>query len=78
MPVNLSIRNTPDEVVRRPRERSERHHRTPRGELLAIIEATIQDDQPATPADTLAEIRRLGISTPSEAADMVRADRDGR
>jgi hypothetical protein len=26
----------------------------------------------------LAEVRRLGIETPAEAADMIRADRDAR
>lgn len=78
MPVNLSIKNAPDRVVQRLRERAERHHRSLQGELLAIIEAAVQDEHPATPADILAEVRRLGLRTPSEAATLVRADRDGR
>lgn len=78
MPVNLSIKNAPDEVVRRLRERAERHHRSLQGELLAIMEAAVQADRPATPAEILAEIRRMGLRTPSEAVDLVRADRDGR
>ena len=78
MPVNLSIKNAPDHVVRRLRERAERHHRSLQGELLAIIEAAVAVDAPSTPADILAEVRRLGLHTPAEAADLVRADRDGR
>ena len=78
MPVNLSIKNAPDEVVHRLRQRAERHHRSLQGELLAIIEAAAREDRPATPADILAEVRRLGIHTPSEAAALVRADRDAR
>ena len=78
MSVNLSIKNAPDHVVRRLRERAERHRRSLQGELLAIIEAAVQEDRPATPADILAEIRRLGLQTPPEAAALVRADRDGR
>ena len=78
MPVNLSIKNAPDRVVQRLRERAERHHRSLQGELLAIIEAAVQDDEPAAPADILAEVRRLGVHTPREAADIIRADRDGR
>src|SRR5271166_1008335 len=78
MPVNLSIKNAPDRVVRRLRERAERHHRSLQGELLAIIEAAVQEDRPATPAEILAEVRRLGLQTPSEAAALVRADRDDR
>lgn len=78
MPVNLSIKNTPDEVVQRLRERAERHHRSLQGELLAIIEAAVQEDRPATAAEILAEVRRLGLHTPSEAAASIRADRDVR
>jgi antitoxin FitA len=78
MTVNLSIKNVPEDVVRRLRERAERHHRSLQGELLAIIEAAVQEERPATPADILAEVRQLGVRTPSESAALVRADRDGR
>lgn len=77
MPVNLSIKNAPDQVVRRLRERAERHHRSLQGELMAIIEAAVREDRPATPGTILAEVRQLGLRTPKEAADIVRADRDG-
>ena len=75
--VNLSLKNVPDWVVRRLRERAERHRRSVEGELLAIIEAAVQEDWPATPGEILAEVRRLGVRTPSESAALVRADRDG-
>ena len=78
MPVNLSIKNAPDEVVHRLRRRAERHHRSLQGELLAIVEAAAREDPPATPADILAEVRSLGLHPPSEAAALVRADRDAR
>ena len=78
MPVTLSIKNAPDHVVKRLRERAERNHRSLQGELLAIIETASRDEQPATPADVLAEIRGLGLKTPAEAASIVRGDRDGR
>jgi antitoxin FitA len=77
MPLNLSIKNAPDQVVRRLRLRAARHHRSLQGELLAIIEAAASED-PLTPADVLAEVRRLGLRTPSEAAVLIRADRDRR
>jgi antitoxin FitA len=78
MPASLSIKNVPEQVVQRLRERAARHHRSLQGELLAIVEAAVQEDRPATPTDVLAEIRRLGLRTPSEAAVLIRADRDGR
>ena len=78
MPVNLSIKNAPDEVVQRLRERAERHHRSLQGELLAIIEAAVQQERSLTPAEILTQVRELGLRTPREAAAVLRADRDRR
>ena len=78
MPVNLSIKNAPEDVVQRLRSRAERHHRSLQGELMAIIEAAAHEERPSNPAAMLAEVRRLGLNTPSEAAAIVRADRDAR
>ena len=54
MPVNLSIKNAPDEMVRRLHERAARHRRSLQGEWLTIIEAAVEDDRPASAA----EVRR--------------------
>jgi plasmid stability protein len=78
MVVNLSIKNAPDDVVRRLKERAARHHRSLQGELLAILEDAVRSPAALTPEDVLAEVRRLGLRTPEEAVDIVRADRDGR
>lgn len=59
MPVNLSIKNVPDNVVERLRARAARHHRSLQGELLAIVEAAVSPPAPPTPPEVLAEIRRL-------------------
>ncbi len=78
MPVDLSIKNAPDEVVGRLRQRAERHHRSPQGELLAIIEEAVRPDRDLSPTELLAEVRRLGLRTPAGSAAIVRADRDLR
>jgi plasmid stability protein len=80
MPLNISIKNAPDHVVQRLRLRlrAARNHRSLQGELLAIIEAAASGDQADTATNVLAEVRRLGLRTPSEAAFLIRADRDGR
>jgi plasmid stability protein len=78
MPINLSIKNAPDEIVERLRERAAKHHRSLQGELLAIIEEAVRQPTRLTPRDVLAEVRRLGLGTPAEAAAIVRADRDDR
>ena len=45
---------------------------------MAIIEAAALEARPATPADVLAEVRRLGLRTPDESAAIIRGDRDAR
>ena len=78
MPVTLSIKNAPDEIVKRLKERAERHHRSLQGELMAILEEAVGTPRPLTPDDVLAEVRRMGLSTPREAVAILRKDRDGR
>lgn len=76
--VNLSIKNAPDDVVRRLKARAARHHRSLQGELLAILEDAVGPPRQLTVDEVLAEVRRLPLSTPAESAAMVRADRNAR
>ena len=76
--MNIAITNVPDRVVEQLRRRAAQHHRSLRGELLAILEAAANESWSTTPAEVLAEVQRLGLHTPSEAAGLVRADRDRR
>ena len=78
MPVNLSIKNAPDDVVQRLRARATRHHRSLQGELLAILEEAAQPPRQLTVDEVLAEVRRLQLATPVESAAMVRVERDAR
>ena len=74
--MNLSIKNVPEEVVQRLRQRAARRHRSLQGELLAIIEEAVRSEQELSPDELLAEVRRLGLRTPADSAAIVRADRD--
>jgi antitoxin FitA len=78
MPVNLSIKNVPDEIAEELRERAARNHRSLQGELLAIIEEAAGGKSPLSPSDFLAGVSALGLRTPSESRSMVREDRDAR
>jgi plasmid stability protein len=78
MPINLSIKNAPDGVVKRLRQRAQRHHRSLQGELLAIIEEAVRPERDLSPAELLAAVRRLGLRTPADSAIIVRAARDRR
>jgi plasmid stability protein len=75
MPVNLTLENVPDEMVKRLRKRAERHDRSLEGELVAILEAAVGAARPLSPDEVLAQVRQLGLSTPRGAAAMIREDR---
>ena len=78
MPVNLSIKNVPDEIAEELRARAERNHRSLQGELIAIIEEAAGKERPLTPSEFLAGVRALGLRTPAESRSMVREDRNAR
>ena len=78
MPVNLSIKTVPDDIVDALRVRAERHHRSMQGELMAILEDAVLRSVPLTPAVVLAEIRHRGLRTPSESTSLIRLARDVR
>jgi plasmid stability protein len=76
MTVTLSIKNVPDELARRLRERAARNHRSLQGELMAILESV---ETPRRSVDDVARVvERLGIRTSADSASIVRADRNGR
>jgi plasmid stability protein len=74
MPTTLSIKNAPDDIVTRLRERATKNHRSLQGELMAIIEAAAF--VPTTPIDILEKARRLGMHSTESSVDFIRADRD--
>jgi len=59
VPINLSIKNAPDDVVARLKERAARHHRSLRGELLTILEEAVRPPQGLSPEQVLAEVDEL-------------------
>ena len=77
MPVNLSIKDVPDEIAAALRERAALNHRSLQGELLAIIEAATWE-RPFKAMDLVKEIQKLGLRTPSQSTQWFREDRDSR
>ena len=61
MSVNLSIKNAPDDVVQRLRERAARNHRSLQGELMAIIEEALKAQAARLPHDR-SEVRARSAS----------------
>lgn len=78
MPVSLSIKNVPEEMLRRLHARAERNHRSLQKELLAIIEAATADEGTLTVDELVEYVKSLGISTPDESTRWIREFRDTR
>lgn len=78
MTVNLSIKNVPEEIAERLRRRAATRHRSLQGELLAILEEAVGEDQRMTLEEARRLVRDLDLHTPDEAREMIRADRDAR
>lgn len=80
MPVSLSIKNVPDEVVDRLRQRAERNKRSLQCELLDVIERAAEEAD--TPVLTLREIyergKARGLTPKNESARIIRRMRDDR
>lgn len=78
MPVNLSIKNVPEEWAERLRRRAARAHRSLQGELMMILEEAVGQEPRATMSEILGEVRALGLKSSDEATSMIREDRDAR
>ncbi len=78
MPVNLSIKNVPEELAERLRRRATASHRSMQGELMAILEEALEERRPLTPTEVLEKVRALGVQTRPEGARDIRRDREER
>jgi plasmid stability protein len=58
----LSVKNVPESVLSRLRERASRHHRSLQGELMALLAAAVESPASAAvpPADHQPNARRSG------------------
>lgn len=77
MPVNLSIKDVPDDIAEALRQRAQRNHRSLQGELMAMLEVHARE-RPFRAMELLAAAREAGLSSPNESVQMVREDRDSR
>lgn len=78
MPVNLSVKNVPDHIAERLRQRAAKHHRSLQGELIAILEENVTTKRSLTPLELLSEVRASALNTPEESAGFIRKERDAR
>lgn len=76
MPSSLSIKNVPEDVLERLRERARRNHRSLQGELLSMLDAYVGRTSLSL-AELAQQVRLLGPSS-RDSTKMVREDRDDR
>lgn len=77
MPINLSVKEVPDDLAEALRARARANHRSLQGELMAMIE-TYVGSRPFPARRLLDEVRASGLRTPRESERMIRDDRDRR
>ena len=78
MPVNLSIKNVPDDLAEKLRQRARAAHRSLQGELMVILEQAAGEYQPLTLGMIKERSKAYGIRTADDSVDMIREDRDER
>jgi plasmid stability protein len=79
MPVNFTIRNVPDELADKIRQRARSAHRSLQGELLRILEEAVDERGLLTPTMVREMAATYGVGTEKdESTRMIREDRDAR
>lgn len=78
MSVNLSIKNVPDEIAEKLRQRANKAHRSLQGELMVILEQAIQEEGPMSLGMVRERVKAYGIRTRNESVKIIREDREGR
>ncbi len=76
MTVSLSIKNVPDDMVVRLRDRANRNHRSMQGELITILEEAVGPQ--LTLREVSDRVKALGLKTEGDSVQMIREDRDSR
>jgi plasmid stability protein len=74
--VSLSIKNVPDDMVVRLRDRAKRNHRSMQGELITILEEAVGPQ--LTLREVSDRVKALGLKTEGDSVQMIREDRDSR
>jgi len=77
VPINVSMKNVPDEVMEKLRQRAKRHHRSVQGELLAILEEVTGTAQLSV-EQAESRLRALGLGTGDDSTAWIRELRNAR
>ena len=74
---SLTIKNIPDEMLARLRERAQGHHRSLQGELMSILEDAVEPRR-LTISEVYQKVKELGLKTGDDSTTWIRELRDAR
>ena len=77
VPVNLSVKNVPDEIVEKLRKRAKGNYRSLQGELMAILEDAAGPDRLSL-HEAEKRLGALSFKTGNDSTALVRELRDAR
>jgi hypothetical protein len=77
MPVNISIKDVPDDIAEALRLRAQANHRSMQGELMAMLER-YTSEKPFRALEWWDDIQKLGIRTPGQSTRWIGEDRNRR
>ena len=77
MPVNLYVKNVPDELVEKLRNRAKRHYRSFQGELMTILEEAAGPDRLSL-HEAERRLSALSLKTGNDSTALARELRDAR
>lgn len=78
MPVNLSVKNVPDDLAARLKERAKRNNRSLQGDLVSILVNAVEEKRLLTVDEVRERMRGLGLPEEPNSVDIIRHDRDSR
>jgi plasmid stability protein len=79
MPIDLTIKDVPDELVERLRRRAERSQSSLQAELRSILTEELgRSPGRLSVREARRRVAELGQQSPGESATMIREDRDAR
>ncbi len=77
MPLNLSVKNVPEDLVEKLRARAKLHHRSLQGELMVILEEAAGPERLSVD-EAEKRLKALGLTTGDDSTAWVRELRDAR
>jgi plasmid stability protein len=76
--ISLSIKNVPEHVVKRLRQRAARNRRSLQGELLDLIERAADEVPTISAREVFERIKKLNLPAGESSAEIIRETRDAR